>query len=296
VRYRVGNRDEVARARREVIVCGGAIGSPHLLLLSGIGPAAHLKEMGVPVVHDLPGVGQNLQDHLVYFVHWEAKRGTVRPISRGALFRSLAQWLLTRGGPFARTPMQAGGFVRTRPGLARPDLQFHFIPAAPFEPNFDDPRELSFGSNMIVFPTLIYPRSRGEIRLRSKDPAAPPAIDPRFLSDPADVDALVAGIALTREIGEHEAMRRVRGAEKRPGPSVVDPEALRASVRRHTDTVFHPAGTCAMGTVLDSALRVRGVDGLRVADASVMPTITGGNTNAPVIAIAEKAADLVRSA
>ena len=295
VRYRVGGSESVAHASREVVVCGGAVGSPHLLLLSGIGPAAHLKEMGVPVVLDLAGVGQNLQDHMFVTACYEvAVRGAAPRISRLGLLAWLGDYLVRKRGPFARSPIQAGGFVRTKPNQPRTDLQFHFMPLPGFDPNFDEKRGLTYANHLMMLPTLIYPRSRGEIRLRSADPAAPPAIDPRYFSDAADVDLLVTGVKLSREIAHTAPLSRYCGKELNPGEPIRDEEALRTNIRTRTDTLFHPVGTCAMGSVVDEKLRVRGIDGLRVADASIMPSIVGGNTNAPTIMIAEKAADLLK--
>jgi choline dehydrogenase len=298
VRYRVGSRDETA-ATAEVVLCGGAIGSPQLLMLSGIGPAAHLRAHGIPVVVDLPGVGQNLQDHLFVGVTFEPRGDATPLISRLGLLRNLARFVARSAGPFARSPIDAGGFVRTRPDAPRPDLQFHVAPLPTFEPNWDEKRPLGFGRQLTILPSLLYPRSRGEIRLRSKDPAAAPAIDPRYFSDPADLELLVAGVKLTREIVGEAPLRALCGVERRPGPRVTDDDAIRACIRRHVETIFHPVGTCAMGSgpdaVVDATLRVRGLDGLRVADASVMPTIVGGNTNAPTVMIAEKAAAMIRA-
>jgi choline dehydrogenase len=251
--------------------------------------------VGVPVVHELDGVGENLQDHLLFPMAYEAAPESVVKVSRWSLLSGVATWLFKKTGPFARSPIQTGGFVKTRAGLDRPDLQFHVAGLPPFAPNFDEPRPITYGSWMTIIPTLLRPKSRGTIRLRSKDPAAPPAIDPRYLSDAADLDTLVAGVKLGREIAATGALKGMLRAETCPGPEHQSDEALRARIAQHCDTIFHPVGTCAMGSVVDSELRVRGMNGLRIADASVMPTIPGGNTNAPVILVAERAAELIAS-
>jgi choline dehydrogenase-like flavoprotein len=293
VRYRSGGSDQVVEAR-EVIVCGGAIGSPHLLLLSGIGPADELRAAGVEPRHELAGVGKHLEDHLLAV--------TIYTVSAGAPALSLpkmllwaAQHLAARRGPLGASPVQAGAFVRSSAAAALPDVQFHFVPAGMGVPT-DRPAKPLMGRFASIMPGLIYPRSHGEVRLRSADPAAPPVIDPRYFSDPADLDHLVRGVELTREIAATDPLAKLLGAEHFPGPDVKTPEQIRASVRASCNTIFHPTGTCKMGTdasaVVDPELRVRGLRGLRVADASVMPRIIGGNTNAPTIMIAEKCAEL----
>jgi choline dehydrogenase len=298
VRYAVGKEERRATAAREVILAAGAIGSPHLLLVSGIGPADHLKAMGVDVVHDLPGVGSNLQDHIFTVVQ-------CKTVARGALkYNLLASlgWLgrfaLTGGGPLTLPPVHAGAFVRTRPGLARPDLQYHVLPWGGFTPNFDEKCNPDVGAFLTMLPTLIYPESRGTVRLRSADPRAAPAIDPRYFSAGSDLEMMVAGVKLAREIASAACLTRYRGDEVAPGPSVVSDDALRADIRLRCNTIFHPVGTCRMGTddqaVVDPELRLRGLSGLRIADGSIMPTIVGGNTHAPIVMIAEKASDMVR--
>jgi len=298
VRYVVAKKEEIATAAKEIILAGGAIGSPHLLLLSGIGPADQLKQLGVPVIHDLPGVGANLQDHLFTVVQCKA-------LERGALHYSLvgslgwlARYAFLGTGPLMQPPVHAGAFVRTSPSLARPNLQFHVLPWSDFTPNFDEKRDPDAGAWLTMLPTLIYPESRGEIRLRSKDPFAPPAIEPRYLSAPADLDLLVAGVKLAREIAAAKPLARYRGAEVAPGDGARTDEALKIDIRLRANTIFHPVGTCKMGmdgdAVVDPDLRVHGLDGLRIADGSIMPTIVGGNTHAPIVMIAEKAAELIK--
>ena len=300
VRYRAGGVDETAAAGREVILCGGAIGSPHLLLRSGIGPAAQLREHGVTVELDLPGVGQNLQDHLLTFVSHDVKPGSARALTTLTGLGWLAQYLFGKRGPLSRSPVEAGGFVKIDPGAPRPDLQFHFAPYGGFEPNTDQPSPDPKGPQVMILPSLLYPKSVGEIRLASKDPMAAPVIDPRYLSDPADLALLLAGVKLGRELAATEPLAAHLVAERRPGKAAVSDDELCAVIRSNLNTIFHPVGTCKMGTGPDAVvgpdLRLRGVDGLRVADASIMPSIVGGNTNAPTIMIAEKAAELIRAA
>jgi choline dehydrogenase-like flavoprotein len=294
VRYRDKRGNEtVARAGQEVIVSAGAIGSPQLLMLSGIGPADHLRAVGVDVVHDLPGVGGNLHDHPYIVCVWTSKLG-------GSLYggdhpRYLAEWLLRRSGPLTSAVAEAFAFVRSRPGLPAPDLQFHFAPAYFVENGFDE----FDGHAFTLGPVLLTPKSRGEVRLRSADPTAKARILTNSLAEPEDVAALVAGMRLAREIAATGPLAEAVGEELFPGPDVGDDdEDLEADLRRRLELLYHPVGTCRMGdgedAVLDPELRVRGIEGLRVVDASVMPVIPGGNTNAPTIMVAERAADLVR--
>jgi choline dehydrogenase-like flavoprotein len=201
-----------------------------------------------------------------------------------------------RRGPLGRPITPAGAFVKSRPDQPRPDIQFHMGPIGWFRPNTDEPRDKAWGSWASMAPGLIYPRSSGEVRLHSADPMAAPLIDPRYFSDPADLEHLVAGVKLSREIAATEPLASMLGAEVYPGPNAKTDDDLREYVRIASQTIFHPTGTCKMGTdamaVVDPALRVHGLRGLRVADASIMPRIVGGNTNAPTIMIAEKCADL----
>ena len=290
--------DGVARqiaARREVILCGGAINSPQLLLLSGIGPAAHLQEMGIPVVQDLPGVGQNLQDHIDVPVAY----ASLEPISNKP--DSAAAELLYRHfrrGPLSSNGPQAGGFVRTEPGLPMPDLQFHFSPhySAP-----EDERNLpAVEHGFVIWPCLLLPQSRGTIRLNDPDPFAPPHIQANYLAHEADMTLLLRGVAMARQIAQAAPFKPFAGEPLLPDNKVQTEDKLRSFIARNLATVYHPVGTCKMGvdplSVVDPQLRVRGVNGLRVADASIMPTIVNGNTNAPAIMIGEKAADFLRAA
>jgi choline dehydrogenase len=293
VRYRRRGRELVARAGREVILAAGAIGSPQILLLSGIGPADHLRDVGIDLNHELPGVGRNLQDHPFVTVLYELTAG---PSLYGADSpRHLAEWLLRRTGPLTSSAAEVLAFVRTRPGLPAADIQFH-MGALYFE---DHGQEEFDGHAMTIAPVLVSPQARGRVWLRSADPLDKPRILTNALSEPEDVDSLVAGMELAREIAARKPLADVVAREIKPGPEVTDRDALEADLRQRLMLVYHPVGTCRMSdtgedAVVDSQLRVRGVDGLRVADASVMPTIPGGNTNAPTIMIAEKASDLIR--
>lgn len=294
VRYRARRGGErVARAEREVIVSAGAIGSPQVLLLSGIGSAEHLREVGVPVRNDLPGVGENLQDHPALATLWEVSDertlyGAERP-------RYLAEWLLRRTGPLSSSVAEVVAFVRTRPGLPAADIEFH-MGAAYFE---DHGREKFDGHAIVIGPVLVSPESRGWVRLRSADPLAKPRILTNSLAVRGDVDSLVAGMELAREITAQSPLAEVVVRELKPGPGVTDRDALEADLRRRLFLLYHPSGTCRMSddaeaAVVDSQLRVHGLEGLRVVDASVFPVIPGGNTNAPTIMVAERASDLIR--
>ena len=282
---------------REVIVAAGAIGSPQLLLLSGIVPAAELRAAGIDPRHELGGVGKHLEDHLLVPMMFEAsaKAGVLAMAKHKLLWWAL-QHLVGRGGPLALPSPPSGAFVKSSADQPRPDIQFHMQPFGWLRPNTDEPRDRPWGSYVSIGPGLIYPRSSGEIRLRSADPLAAPIIDPKYFSDAADLEHLVAAARLTREIAATSPLTEMVGAEVFPGPQIKSDDELRAYVRQSSQTIFHPTGTCKMGTdalaVVDPELRVHGLRGLRVADASIMPRITGGNTNAPTIMIAEKCAEL----
>jgi choline dehydrogenase len=298
VRYRQGKAAREASAAREVILSAGAIGSPQLLLLSGIGPADELRALGIPVVADLPGVGKNLQDHVMVSVGWQDKAkitGHVNPLN---ILGWLARHWRTKDGPMASNTAESGGFVRTDAGLKHPDLQFHFLPVGSAQTNFDEKPFAPAGRAFIVLPTLLYPKSRGEIRLSSSDPSRPPLVDPRYFSDGDDMRLLARGVRMAQQIGRAKLLDASRGKPITPLAEVADDATLTTEVRRRSSTIFHPVGTCKMGhdamAVVDASLKVRGVEGLRVVDASIMPTIVGGNTNAPTIMIAEKAAVSIR--
>jgi choline dehydrogenase len=292
VRYRDRRgREHLATAAREVILAAGAIGSPQLLMLSGVGPAAHLRELGIDVAVDAPEVGENLQDHPFNTVVSEVTEGSLVDAERP---RFVAEWVLRRSGPLTSTVAEAFAFVRTRPGLPAPDIQFHFAPAYFVEhgaAEFD-------GHALTLGPVLVSPRSRGRLRLRSADPTVKPSILTNTLAERDDVAALVAGMKLARELVGTEPLRSMYRRELFPGDDVRTDDELEADLRRRVELLYHPSGTCRMGTdetaVVDAELRVRGIDGLRVVDASIFPLIPGGNTNAPTIAVAERASDLIR--
>jgi len=294
VRLRKGRRgEELVRAEREVLLSAGAIGSPQLLLLSGIGPASELRAAGVEARHDLPGVGRNLQDHPFVTMIWEVSDqqtlyGADKP-------KPLAEWLLRRSGPLSSTVAEVFAFTRTRGGLPAADMQFH-MGAAYFE---DHGQETYDGHCMVIAPVLVSPKARGQVWLRSSDPTAKPRIITNTLSEAEDVESMVAGMALAREIAAQDALSEIVIKELKPGSDCSDSEQLEADLRRRLMLIYHPVGTARMSdtheqAVVDSRLRVHGLEGLRVIDASIMPTIPGGNTNAPTIMIAERAADLIR--
>jgi choline dehydrogenase-like flavoprotein len=292
VRYRDRRgREQLVTAGREVVLSAGALGSPQLLMLSGIGPAGELRDAGVEPAVESPEVGGNLQDHPYVPCVWEVTGGSLADAESP---RRLIEWLLRRTGPLTSTVAEAFAFVRSRAGLPAPDLQFHFAPAY-----FVDNGFAEFDGHAMTFgPVLITPRSRGTVGLRSADPAEKPRIVTNTLSEPEDVAALVAGIRLAREIASSDPLRPLTVRELFPGPDVRTDEDLEDDLRRRVDLLYHPSGTCRMGSdeasVVDPELRVRGVSGLRVVDASIFPLIPGGNTNAPTIMVAERAADLIR--
>ncbi len=295
-----GAERQVLRARREVVLCAGVVGSAHLLMLSGIGPAAHLRQHGIDVLADLP-VGDNLHDHLFVPLTFLAPAA----VHRGSAWHFFGGMLAeaTRGDTwFGRTVFEGGGFVRSsrsRGGV--PDMQIHSLPWSYPSPNQDAPVRPVVDQRpaLTVMPTLIYPKSRGEVRLASANPTAAPLIDPHYLEDPDDARFLIEGIKLVREVMAHPRLRGMVDGELHPGPAMGDDQAIARELPMRIHTVYHPVGTCRMGSddraVVDPELRVRGVDGLRVADASIMPTITGGNTNAPSLMIGERCVEIMLS-
>ncbi len=291
VRWSSEGRDHSARATAEVVLSGGAINSPQLLMLSGIGPAPHLKELGIGVVADVPGVGGNLQDHLAAPAIW-ITQGTTSLHDHENL-ASLLRWQLRHDGPLASTVAEACAFVRSDPSLPAPDLQYHVAAAAFAENGLSEPP----GPGFTMAPVLVSVASSGTLRLASADPTWRPVIDAGYLSADQDLEALVTGIGISRAIAREGVLPKWLEREWLPGPSAVGADDLREAVRRHSQTLYHPVGTCAMGvgddSVVDTECRVRGVEGLRVVDASVMPAVPRGNTNAPTIAIAERASDLI---
>jgi len=298
VRYLHRGSEEIAWAATEVIVACGAVGSPHLLMLSGVGPADHLREHGITVAADSPGVGANLSDHPVVTAMWSTPR--TRGLWEKAGPRQLARWQLRHSGPLTSNVAEAGGFSRSDSALPAPDLQWHALPVPYADGGLADPASRAFS----LLITLLDVRSRGTIRLRSADPRHKPAIDPGYLADRADLPPLLAGITMAREFAAARPLSKLCAAELAPGPDLRTDAQLRDFVRQGISTIYHPVGTCAMGgdsvlaasrltSVVDPQLHVRGVTGLRVVDASVLPALPRGNTNAPVIAVAERAADLI---
>jgi choline dehydrogenase len=299
VRYLRRGVEELARAEAEIILSAGAIGSPQLLMLSGVGPADHLHEHNVAVMAENPGVGSNLSDHPIVTAMWSAPK--TRSLWEKAGPRNLARWQLTHSGPMTTNIAEAGGFSRTDRALVAPDIQWHVLPVPYVDGGLADPASRALS----VLITLVSVGSRGKIRLRSADPRHKPAIDPSYLSDIDDLDPLVKAVGMAREIAAARPLGKQLKAELAPGPAVRSDADLREWVRGNLSTIYHPVGTCAMGgdsrvaasklaSVVDTELRVRGVERLRVVDASVMPTVPRGNTNAPTIAIAERAADLIQ--
>ncbi len=300
VEYDQNGNVSTVNAAREVILSAGAIGSPQILMLSGIGSAEHLRERDIEVCHDLPGVGKNLHDHLfvplVYRAPTSLHRGT--PFH---FFGGMIKEYTVGNGWFGRTVFEAGAFIKTRDQEPIPNLQVHTLPWGYPDPNQDGPERphVDTGNCLCVMPTLIYPKSRGEILLTSSDPHAAPHIDPHFLEAPEDHQVLLDGIRKCREICEHPELAEHLREELTPGATRASDEELTAEIKLRATTVYHPVGTCKMGvdpmSVVDPRLKVRGLEGLRVADASIMPQITGGNTNAPSMMIGERAAALIHA-
>jgi len=287
--YRKAEQEEQVCARREVLLAAGAINSPQLLLLSGVGSARQLQELDIPVVTHLPGVGENLQDHLLVPVSYTC----TRPISLAAApsLSNKLKFLLFRRGSLTSNIGEAGAFCKTRADLPAPDLEIAFTPAA-----FRNPKVhgFTFGSVGLT------PRSRGYLALRSRDPQQAPSLRPNYLEHPEDIEILIEGVKLARKLAQARAFDPYRGIEVLPGPEVQSDQEIDAFIRKSATSGYHPIGTCKMGNdamaVVDSNLRVRGVEGLRVVDVSIMPTLVRGHTNATAIMIAEKAADLIKEA
>ncbi len=297
VEIRRGGGRQVLRARREVILSAGAFQSPQLLMLSGIGPAATLRSLGIPVLRDCPAVGQNLQDHVDYVALYGSRSRDLVGISLGGAAKvagEAVRYLATRNGMLSTNYAEAGGFLKTDPGLSQPDIQLHFVIGLVD----DHARNWRLGHGMSLHVCPLRPASRGEVTLASADPLARPRIDPRFLSAPGDMATLLKGVRIARRIMAGAALAPVRDAEIN-APRDDGDDALADAIRARADTIYHPVGTCRMGTdgasVVDPELRVRGVAGLRIADASIMPRLIAGNTSAPCVMIGEKAADLIRS-
>lgn len=286
---------EVTVEAGEVILSGGAINSPQLLMLSGIGPAEHLRELDIEVAVNLPGVGENLHDHSVIGALWTTVNTT--DLVEYATVRRMLQWQAFGRGPMTSNIGEAGGFFRTSDDLDAPDMQVHVAPSLFYDNGLREPTEHGFTAGA----TLVDVRSRGRVRLRSSNPQWRPLIDPAYYSDPADFDATLAGLRTLIDICRQPAIAKYLDKPFKPeNLNEITDEELADHTRALTQTLYHPVGTCVMGTgeqsVVDPALRVRGVDGLRVVDASVMPAVTRGNTNAPTIMIAEKAVDHIMTA
>ncbi|HEX5078920.1 MAG TPA: GMC family oxidoreductase N-terminal domain-containing protein, partial [Geminicoccaceae bacterium] len=297
LRFVQGGARKLARVGRELLLASGAVGSPQLLQLSGVGPPALLQELGIPVVHAQDGVGANLQDHLQIRTVYKVRH--VRTLNEQAnsllgRIRMGLEYALFRRGPLTMAPSQLGAFAKSDPARDTPDLEYHVQPLS-----LD-----KFGDPLHPFPAFtasvcnLRPQSRGTVRIRSADPAAPPAIAPNYLAAEADRLVAAAAIRLTRRICAAPALARFEPEEFLPGAALASDEDLARAAGDIGTTIFHPVGTCRMGqdplAVVDDRLRVRGLGGVRVVDASIMPTITSGNTNAPTIMIAEKASDMIK--
>ncbi len=298
-----GGATQTVRARAEVILAAGAIGSPQLLQLSGVGPGALLAEHGIAVVADRGQVGENLQDHILTGARYRLKPGhvTVNELTRGWRFLAeTVKYAVARKGLLTLSAAHVGAFVKSRPDLATPDIQFHILPATMDLAKLGSMQkmELEAQPGLTLAPCQLRPESRGTVRIKSADPAAHPAIAPNYFSDPLDCEVAVAGLRWARRMAEQPALAVIIDHEMNPGPDLQSDEHLLAYARASGTTVYHPTSTCRMGgdpqAVVDAELRVVGVEGLRVVDASVMPRLVSGNTNAPTIMIAEKAADLIR--
>ena len=286
------------RARREVILASGAFQTPQLLMLSGVGDRAALAKHGIDGLHHLPGVGQNLQDHPDFIFGYMSDNPNFTGLSfRGVarLFRDIGQYRHKRRGPLTTNFAECGGFLKTRPDLDAPDIQLHFGMAMVD----DHGRKRHWGAGFSCHFCLLRPKSRGSVTLKNNDPMQPPLIDPNFLGETDDLDAMVDGYKITRRLMETPALRSLQKKDMFTVGIKTDDD-IRAVLRARVDTVYHPVGTCKMGVndplaVVDPRLRVHGLDRLRVVDASIMPTLIGGNTNAPAIMIGEKAADMIKT-
>ncbi|WP_421859355.1 GMC family oxidoreductase [Oricola sp.] len=298
VSFRQSRTSKQVRAKREVILCSGAFGSPQLLQLSGIGRPEDITQHGIEMVHELPGVGQNLQDHLDFILAWKSKdtdnfgigvTGTIN------LAKHILAWRRDGSGMIATPFAEGAGFLKTAPDLDRPDVQLHFVISIVD----DHARKLHMGYGFSCHICALRPYSRGEVFLESPDPMANPGIDPKYLSDKRDLETMIKGAKMSREILMQEPMAKYRHKELFGTDTAHSDADWERHIRARADTIYHPVGTCKMGTdemaVVDPQLRVRGLEGLRVVDASIMPTLIGGNTNAPTIMIAEKAADMIRA-
>ncbi len=296
VAYQAGGATHEVAVRQEAILSAGAFNSPHLLMLSGIGDAEQLNHWGIPVRKHLPGVGKNLQDHLLAGLSFRTSyENTLDTAERfPELARNVWNYLINKRGPFTSNIAEGGGFVRTRPGLSGPDLQFHLAACHFIRHGFDNPTK---GQGFSIGPTLLQPLSRGSVGLKNAHPLAGPAIDPNYFDRTEDVETMIAGYRLACRIAAQPPLDQYRSRLFKPERILETNDEIADFLRRTSETLYHPVGTCKMGqdeqAVVDSQLRVHGVKGLRVVDASIMPVITRGNTQAPVMMIAEKAAELI---
>lgn len=300
VKYEQGGEAKVVYANAEVVLSAGAIGSPQVLMAAGIGPADHLKSLGIEVQLDLPGVGSNLHDHLYTPLRFHGTSDTGHTSTAPHFLWGMFRDFVFNEGWFGKTFLEAGAFLKSEPSQPRPDLQFLTIPWAYPEPNDDtlEGQTIAKSPSFTVLAVGLYPKSRGSVRLASADPRVAPLIDPNFLDDDADAQVLMRGMRLARQVAQTEPLAKYMKGEAFPGAACESEAAMRAHMRLASKTVYHPVGTCKMGSdplaVVDSSLRLHGLTGLRVADASIMPEIVGGNTNAPTIMIGERCADLIR--
>jgi len=299
VKLQIDGKSIELTASKEVLLSAGAINSPQVLMLSGLGPKEHLAEKGIETKVDLPGVGQNLQDHLDAIVQHRCKNRDSYAVSLAVIPRyvkNVFNYMFNRQGIFTSNVAEAGGFDKTSNAAEIPDIQYHFLPAI----LLDHGRKTAFGYGYGVHVCGLYPKSRGEIKLRSNKPNEPAMIDPHYLEHPEDQKVMIDGVRRARKILAAPSFEKYQSWEIEPGPEAQSDEEILAFIRKKSETIYHPVGTCKMGdisdamTVVDSELKVKGLKGLRVVDASVMPTLVGGNTNAPTIMIAERCADLIK--
>lgn len=301
VEYRIGSHGPLqeVRTHREVLLSAGALLSPQLLMLSGVGPGSHLQSLGIPVVFDLPGVGRHLHDHPDVVQVMDAPN--LRDLfglslsGMGAAWRGIHEWRRSRTGVLTTNFAEAGGFIKSDPSEPAPDLQLHFVVGK----LVDHGRKTVLGHGYSSHVCLLQPRSRGSVMLASRDPMALPLVDPAFFADADDMQRMVRGFKRMREILQQPALAQYGGKELAASAGARSDAEIEQFIRQYADTIYHPVGTCRMGTgpmdVVDPALRVHGLEGLRVVDASIMPRIVSGNTNAPTVMIAEKAVDMIRA-
>ena len=297
VSYTQGGKQHIIRANKEVILCAGAFHTPQLLMVSGVGPAEQLQKFGIPVIHDLPGVGKNLQDHPDFIFGYSAKSLDLIGISLGGTVRltgEIMKYIRTRQGMIATNFAEAGGFLKTDPNLDAPDVQLHFVVSLVE----DHARKLHMAHGYSCHVCVLRPKSRGQLTLASNSMHEAPLIDPGFLKEDDDLETLVKGYKLTKKLMDAPTFANIRQKDIFT-PNVHTDDDIRQIIRNRADTVYHPVGTCKMGndamSVVNSKLQVHGIEGLRVVDGSIMPTLIGGNTNAPIMVIAEKAVDMIRS-